>query len=209
LIPILLQKVLVWFQNNHQKAKLSTSSTKARHDGRAAITWTARRVAKEALSAELDARILTKDSSATRGTGSYLTHHNHCLTELMNGLSEQQVERFEGVAHLRNTVGVDPILKAKYVQLFTLSCQFSFSVSRQADKHFVKVAKKFTEDVYKQMGVKVFMLVGYQNTEGDLVRAKCVSHSSVCFMLLIDFQGGNRYVHTKSQAILANLQKSW
>ncbi len=47
-------------------------------------------------------------------------------------------------------------------------------MSRQADKHFINVAKKFTEEIYKQMGVKVFMLVGYQNTEGDLVRAKLV-----------------------------------
>ena len=75
-------------------------------------------MAKEALSAELDAHILTKDPNAIRGTGSYLTHHQDCLTELIEGLSKTQIQQFEDVANLRNTVGVDPLLKAKWVQPF-------------------------------------------------------------------------------------------
>jgi hypothetical protein len=166
-------------------------------------------VAREALSAELNALVLTKDSTAHPGTKEYLTLVQDCLTELMKGLSKKQVEDFADVANLRNTVGVEPGLKAKWVKALILSCQFSFSASRQADKHFVNVAKKFTEDVYKQMGVKIFMLVGYQNTEGDIVRAKCVSCSLLCFTLLIDCQGGNGYICANQQAILSNLQKGW
>jgi hypothetical protein len=44
----------------------------------------------------------------------------------------------------------------------------------------VKVAKQFMDLAYKQMGVHVFMLVGYKNSEGDAVRAKCVD----CFSVL-------------------------
>lgn len=143
-------------------------------------------MAKEALSAELNALILTKNSSAYPGTKDYLKLVQDCLTELVNGLSQKQVQQYADVATVRNTVGVHPDLKAKWVQPLILLCQFSFSASRQADKHFVNVAKKFTEDVYKQMGVKVFMLVGYQNTEGGLVRTKCVSLSLLHFTLLID-----------------------
>jgi hypothetical protein len=41
------------------------------------------------------------------------------------------------------------------------------------------VAKKFMDDVYKQMGVQVFMLVGYMNAEGEVVRAKYVNYPSL------------------------------
>jgi hypothetical protein len=47
-------------------------------------------------------------------------------------------------------------------------------VTRQADKHLVKVAKQFMDLAYKQMGVHVFMLVGYKDSEGNAVKAKCV-----------------------------------
>jgi hypothetical protein len=166
-------------------------------------------VAKEALSAELNALILTKDPTAHPGTKDYLKLVQDCLTELVKGLSKKQVEEFEDLATLRNTVGVAPDLKARWVQLLILLCQFPFSASRQADKHFVNFAKKFTEDIYKQMGVKVFMLVGYQNTEGELVRTKCVSLSLLHLTFLMHCQGGNRYIYSHQQAILSNLQKGW
>jgi hypothetical protein len=166
-------------------------------------------VVKEALSAELNALILTKDPTAHPGTKDYLKLVQDCLTELIKGLSKKQLEDFADVANVRNTVGVEPGLKAKWVQQFISLFQFSSSASRQADKHFIGIAKKFTEDVYKQMGVKVFMLVGYQNTEGDLVRAKFVSPSWLHFTLLSHCQGGNGYIRTNQQAILSNLQKGW
>jgi hypothetical protein len=59
------------------------------------------------------------------------------------------------------------------------------------------------------MGVKVFMLVGYENTEGELIRAKFVSYSLICFTLLIDCQGRNGYICTVPQAILSHLQEVW
>jgi hypothetical protein len=48
-------------------------------------------------------------------------------------------------------------------------------VLRLADKNFVKLAKKFMDNAYKQMGVHIFMMVGYHNSEGDVVRTKCVA----------------------------------
>jgi hypothetical protein len=70
-------------------------------------------VAKEALSAELNALILTKDPNAHPGTKNYLRHVQECLTTLIEGLSKNQVEQFENLALLRNTAGVAPDLKAK------------------------------------------------------------------------------------------------
>jgi hypothetical protein len=72
-----------------------------------------RKVAKEALSAELNALILTKDPTAQPGTKAYLKLVQDCLTELVKDLSKQQVKAFEDVVTVRNTVGVDPDLKAK------------------------------------------------------------------------------------------------
>jgi hypothetical protein len=92
------------------------------------------------------------------------------------GLSKDKAQEFEEVAALRNSVGVQPDLKAKWVQPSFLWIKSDLHLSsRQADKNFVNVAKKFMDDIFKQMGVQVFMLVGYQNSEGDVVRSKYVS----------------------------------
>jgi hypothetical protein len=49
---------------------------------------------------------------------------------------------------------------------------------------------------YKQMGVHVFMLVGYKDSEGNAVKAKSVDCISVLpFTYLIHFQAGNRFLH--------------
>jgi len=82
--------------------------------------------------------------------------------------------------------------------------------SRQADKHFAKIAKKFTDLVYKQMGVQVFMLVGYQNSEGDFVRSKYVFMSSpLYFEMLTSCQSGNQYPFTNKEQVHIHLQQSW
>jgi hypothetical protein len=42
------------------------------------------------------------------------------------------------------------------------------------------------EDAYKQMGVQVFMLVGYKNADGDVVRAKYAkTFSLLCTAILM------------------------
>jgi hypothetical protein len=70
-------------------------------------------VAREALSSELNALVLTKDSTAHPGTKAYLILVQDCLTELVKGLSDKQRQQFEDLAALRNSVGVAPDLKAK------------------------------------------------------------------------------------------------
>jgi hypothetical protein len=46
------------------------------------------------------------------------------------------------------------------------------SFTRIASKQFHSTAKKFLLDVSKNMGVHVFMLVGYRNESGEVVKAK-------------------------------------
>jgi hypothetical protein len=70
-------------------------------------------VAKEALSAELNELVLTKDATAHPGTREYLKLVQDCLTELLKGLTKKQFEEFAALATLRNDVGVEPDLKAK------------------------------------------------------------------------------------------------
>jgi hypothetical protein len=119
---MLLKKVVVWFQNSHQKTRESTKTTKVTRDGRIATNWTVRKVAKEAMSDELNALVLARDSTAHPGTTDYLKHVQDCLTDLVKGLSKKQAQDFAEVAALRNRVGVDPGLKAKWVLPTILSC---------------------------------------------------------------------------------------
>jgi hypothetical protein len=119
-MPNLLKKVTVWFQNAHQRRQDGKSKTsKTSGDARAATTWTVRKVVKEAMADELNALILKKDSSAHPGTQGYLTLVQKCLTVLVEGLSPEKKRRFEEVATLRNSVGVEPDLKAKCVKLYS------------------------------------------------------------------------------------------
>ena len=114
-MPILLKKVTVWFQNAHQRRKEGhpKKTSKATADGRAAITWTARKVIKEQMADELKALILKQDPSAKSGEHGYLKHVQRCLSKLVKRLSKDELKKYEDVAALRNAVGVDPELKAK------------------------------------------------------------------------------------------------
>jgi hypothetical protein len=120
-IPILLQKVTVWFQNAHQRRQdRNPKTSKATGDSRAVMTWTAHKVIKEKISDELNALLLDMDPEAHPGSKGYLKHVHSCLTELIERLSEEKVKEFEEVAALRDSDGVNAGLKAKWVQLFFL-----------------------------------------------------------------------------------------
>jgi hypothetical protein len=179
LIPIPFKKVLVWFQNSQQRKKDQAPRKKNKPvlDGRSALAWTVRKVVREKMSDEVDAVVLAKDPGAKRGTTDYLILVQDCLTSVIEGLSKEKLKEFADLADLRNAEGVDVDLKAKWVQLNTV-CHIhmlkSDIATRQANKHLVKVAKQFMDLAYKQMGVHVFMLVGYKDSEGNAVKAKCV-----------------------------------
>lgn len=114
LMPILLQKVTVWFQNAHQRRQEGNAKTsRATSDRRDATTWTVRKLVKEQKEDELNALILKEDSSAHPGTKSYLKHVQKCLTVLVDALSKTETTEFEGVVAERNIAGVDSALKAK------------------------------------------------------------------------------------------------
>lgn len=58
---------------------------------------------------------------------------------------------------------------------------FSLSFQSLADDKFGTHAEQFMTHVKKQMGVHVFMMIGYKNEKGEMVRAKCVVHTSLWY----------------------------
>jgi hypothetical protein len=44
--------------------------------------------------------------------------------------------------------------------------------NRRATEELGKVMKKFADEVEEQMGVKVFILAGYRDVEGEVTRTK-------------------------------------
>jgi len=185
LIPC--KKVLVWFQNSQQRKSGDKSKkakkTKPALDGRSALTWTLRKVVKEKKSDEVDALVLEKDPAATRGTEGYLTHLQHCITTVIEGLTEEETMEFEDLADQWNAKGVDPDIQARWVQPSSLYFIHMLNWRRQADKHMAKFAKDFMETAYKQMGVHVFMLLGWENSEGALVRTKYACNLCLVFQI--------------------------
>jgi hypothetical protein len=116
-LPIPFQKVLVWFQNTQQRKKDKASKkSMVSRDGRAAMTWTLRKVVKEQMSDEVDALVLKKNPEARRGTKDYLVLVQDCLTTLIDGLSKEKKKELTSLAEEWNSTGVDPDIKAKSVQ---------------------------------------------------------------------------------------------
>jgi hypothetical protein len=46
---------------------------------------------------------------------------------------------------------------------------------RLADQQFGVFAEKFMKKAQQQMGVHVFMMIGYKNEKGEILRSKWVS----------------------------------
>ena len=159
---------------------------------------------------KFDALVLEKDPAATRGTEGYLTHLQHCITTVIEGLTEEETMEFEDLADQWNAKGVDPDIQARWVQPSSFYFIHVLNWRRQADKHMVKFAKDFMETAYKQMGVHVFMLLGWENSEGALVRTKYACNLSVLFFrYLICCQGGNGHTPTSQGAVHRHIQYIW
>jgi hypothetical protein len=53
-----------------------------------------------------------------------------------------------------------------------------------ADQKFGAFADKFMKKAQQQMGVHVFMMIGYKNEKGEILRSKWVSFYIPCACLL-------------------------
>jgi hypothetical protein len=125
-----LQKVGIWFQN-HRDKNTGVKSTTA--DGRLVTTWTLRKVVKKEMLEEINEVILNKDPLAHPGSVKYLKHLQDSITEVMNGLSKEQVVKFEALVAAWNADGVEPDVQAQYVQTYAsqLCLNFAIQTGRQ------------------------------------------------------------------------------
>jgi hypothetical protein len=69
--------------------------------------------------------------------------------------------------------------------IYSIHSICSLSFPSLADDKFGSQAEQFMTHVKKQMGVHVFMMIGYKNEKGEMVRSKCVVHSSLHVNFLI------------------------
>ena len=211
----LLKKVQVWLQNETQrKHGRKAKPSKSNLDGRRGLTSTLRKVVKEKKYKELNARILRKDPTADPGTKQYMAVVNKTLSGMIGKLSEEEKKEYQEIADQRNAEGVDPELKARCVHHdLSKSCRCSKLDTSQADKYLVQTAKDFMSMAYEQMGVHVFMMLGYPNKEGEWVRFKYVlSHISACFgdiQLICCSQDGNRHTDARQGTVHQHIQQSW
>jgi hypothetical protein len=77
-----------------------------------------RKVVQEKFPKEIDALILEKDPEATRGSQGYIKLLHHSVSEFIKGLSKEEQQEYEDIAKKRNEEGVDPEIKAQWVQSF-------------------------------------------------------------------------------------------
>jgi hypothetical protein len=208
-----LKKVQVWFQNQTQR-KLGRKAKPRNLDGRCGLTWTLRRVVKEEKYEELNARILKKDPAANPGTPGYMRLVNKVLSRMIRKLSEEERVEYQKIADQRNVEGVDVELKARCVHHdLSKPCRCSKSDASQAEKYLVKAAKEFMDKAYQQMGVHVFMMLGYPNKDGEWVRFKYVlSQISAYFggiQLMCCCQDGNRHNDARQGTVHPDIQQSW
>jgi hypothetical protein len=66
---------------------------------------------------------------------------------------------------------------------------------------------------YQQMGVHVFMMLGYPNKDGEWVRFKYVlAWILACLgdiQLIYCWQDGNRYINSRQGTVHPDIQQSW
>lgn len=203
----LLKKVQVWLQNDTQRKRgRKAKPLKSILDGRRGLTSTLRKVFKEKKYEELNARILKKDPTAEPGTKQYISVVNKALSGMIGKLSEEEKKEYQEIADQRNAEGVDPELKARCVHHnFSKSCRCSKLDTSQADRYLVQAAKDFMDMAYEQMGVHVFMLLGYPNKDGEWIRFKYV-HSQISaslgdIQLICSCQDRNRHTNARQGTV--------
>jgi hypothetical protein len=111
-----LQKVNNWFKN-HRRQLAEDDDEVEGADRRLMTTWTVRKVVKELMSDEIDARIKRKNPNVVAGTAGYIQLYQSCWTQVEAGLSQAKRLELERLAAKWNREGTDHVVQARCVVL--------------------------------------------------------------------------------------------
>jgi hypothetical protein len=84
-------------------------------DRRLMTTWTVRKVVKELMSDEIDARIKKKNSNLVAGSQGYIQLYQACWSQVEEGLSKEKRLELQNLALKWNKEGADYKVQARCV----------------------------------------------------------------------------------------------
>lgn len=136
--------------------------------------WTLRKVVRIKLADQINAEVVSRVANATNGSHPFLSHYPQTLTDFVNGLTDAEKEEYQKIAEEWNQGDIPSDVQKKQVSrklIRYLKCLYRL-VHRNAKKGVGKKCVKFVDEMEKQMGAKVFLLVGYQDENGDPITAR-------------------------------------
>jgi hypothetical protein len=160
-----------WFQNNRPKTTQKAKPNKDEHN--LLGQWTVRKVVQHTMKDQIDALIADKTYGAQPGSDTYIGVYQKTCSDVVKGLTPAQLEQCEKLAEEWNTTAPNASTQALCVHRVS---QFIIALSNMTDRlahdKFGPVALQFMKQAKKQMGVHIFMMVGYKNEQGQMLRAK-------------------------------------
>jgi hypothetical protein len=111
-----LQKVSNWFKNHRRQVAEDDDEVEGA-DRRLKTTWTVRKVVKELMSDEIDAKIKRKNPNLVAGTAGYIQLYQLCWSEVDEGLTPAKRIELETLAAKWNREGTDHTVQARCVVL--------------------------------------------------------------------------------------------
>jgi hypothetical protein len=125
-----------WFKNHRRQAVEEEDGVDV-GDRRLMTSWTVRKVVKEVLGDEIDARIKKKNPNCVAGTAAYIQLYQSCWSEVHKGLSAERRREFEQMALKWNKEGTDRGVQARSVVRKLCDTQLLISSSDLLKKAFL------------------------------------------------------------------------
>jgi G:T/U-mismatch repair DNA glycosylase len=110
-----LQKVRNWFKNHHRQVAEDEDDEGEGADKCLMTTWTVRKVVKEMMNDEIDAKIKEEDPNVVAGSAGYIQLYQYCWSQVEKGLSDAERLKLDKLAAKWNREGTNHVVQARCV----------------------------------------------------------------------------------------------
>ena len=103
----------------------------------------------------------------------YLKFHTSAKSAIIQELDDETREEYEQLVDEWNYKRVPEDVKRRQVPPIQITLLLlTENLGRRATEELGTVIKRFTDELEEQMGVKLFVLAGYRDLEGEVARTK-------------------------------------
>lgn len=116
---------------------------------------------------EID-KMAAEMSESKPGSGAYLGCYKKAIKAIEEGLDEDTRQKYRAQATKWSEQQPPPRQQQRYVRNHSIRSEATkFHRLRMFEKHGPRALREFSENMYRQLGVRVVILAGYCDGEGD------------------------------------------